>query len=203
MPNYNIPGTQRQVNLSMIQGYPGDLASNRTITQNGAIGLIALPDTTVPTAPIDVFVGKFGFACSSGNQVCSNATIAGLVNPMVAGFVLRNYGSAPMTWVQSAVGFGMSVPDGKIATVAFLGDFISVVTGVDTTGTANHVPVIGDILWANNIDGSVASTSASVTLVTGYTLAPGLRITQVGLIVSFTPGVNQTAAIFSGYLGTH
>lgn len=185
------PGFQKQVNLNVYQGYPGDLASDRCAVILGANGKFASGD---------VNVGYGCFLTTNGNQVASDTTTAG--TSVVAGFVLRNWGAAPMTWVQSDVGYGMTVPDGKQATVAFAGDFYSVVTGVNGSGAANHVPTVGENIWVKTTDGSLASAPASVTTVTGYVQAAGWYITGTGGLTPATVGANQTFAKFSGSLGS-
>ena len=185
------PGTQKQVTLNVYAAYPGDVGSNRTGVILGANGKFALGDVTV---------GYGCFLAGNGNQVASTAAAAG--TNIVAGFVLRNQGNAPMNWVQSAVGFGMVVPDGKGVTVAFAGDFVSVITGVSAAGVANHVPTLGENIWISTTDGSIASAPVATATVTGYVQASGWYVSLLGLSTPATVGVNQAFVQFSGTLGS-
>lgn len=183
----NVPGFQKQVNLQVFEGYPGDLASSRTVLTAASRGLFAKGA---------VIIGNAAFLCVSGNQMASNSTDAG--STYVAGFVLRNVASAPMPWADTAVGYSMLVPDGKQGTAAYGGDFLGIITGVQTNGTANHVPVLGEPVWVKLTDGSLASAPSSVTTVTGYVLNPhGWVVTEVGIYTSATVGANQAFAKFS------
>jgi hypothetical protein len=189
MANITIPGFQQQVNLAINNVTPGDIFGARTSVTLGANGKFALGD---------VNVGNFAFNCTSGVQVSSDSTSAGLSTPSVAGFVVRNAGpGAVMNNNDSSTGFGLVVPNGKQATVAINGDAAAIVTGVNSSGVANHVPVVGDILFASNTDGSLASVPAGTTTVTGYTPAYGWAVTFTGYTTNATVGANQSACKIS------
>jgi hypothetical protein len=180
-------GTQKSVNLVMLQGLPGDLASARTQVTLAANGLFALGDVTV---------GGACFYTSNGNQVVSDST-DGTTN--VAGFVLRNTGLSPMSWVDSDLGYGFVVPNGSQATVAVGGDIMGIITGINSSGTANHVPTIGEYIWVNLTTGALAAAPSSVATATGYTRT-NMKITQIGGVTSATVSSNQTFGVYSGNL---
>lgn len=181
------PGFQQQVNLQMLQGLPGDFASDRTAVTLSANGLFAKGDVTV---------GNACFYGTSGNQVVSNSSNG---TNAVAGFVIRNAGLSPMGWSDSQAGFGFVVPDGTQANVATGGDFMAVITGINSSGVADHVPVIGDIIWVNLTTGALASAPSSVSTATGY-IKTGWKVTKVGLLTQATVSTNQTFGVFSGQL---
>lgn len=185
-----IPGFQKKVYLNVFNGYPGDLASNVTQDTDGAQGYFSLGD---------VIVGNCCFIANNGNQVASSSSVSGATQ-VIAGFVLRNQGLAPMTWTDSNKGYGMLVPDGKQATVANNGSFLGIITGVDDTGVADHVPVIGESIWVKLLDGSLASAPKNITSVTGYVQALGWNVKLINGNTPAIVGANQTFASFGGML---
>jgi hypothetical protein len=183
-----LPGFQKRVSQVVYSGYPGDLASAKTQVQLNATGAFALGD---------VIVGNACFYANGGNQVCSSSLTIGATQ-VVAGFVLRNMGLAPMGWNDSAIGYSMVVPDGKQPTVAQGGDFLGIITGVSTLGVADHVPTLGESIYVSLADGSLASAILG-TVVTGY-VPTNWKITFTNLTTVATIGVNQKFAKFSGQL---
>lgn len=183
------PGFQKQVNLQVYQGYPGDLLSDRTPVTLAANGLFALGDVAVAAGC---------FYSTNGNQVATDSGDAGTT--ALAGFVLRNQGLAPMGWSDSQIGYGFIVPDGTQATVAVGGDIAMIILGVDTSGSATHVPTVGEYIWVNTTTGAIASAATSVATVTGYVRAGTFKITGVGYLTPATVGANQTFGKISGTL---
>lgn len=180
------PGFQQAATATVRAGFPGDLASAKTAINIAAEGLFALGD---------LIVGNGAFYAPGGNQVVTdsaNGTTA------FAGIVLRNAGLAPMSWADSQIGYGFIVPDGTQATVANGGDFKAIITGVNASGVADHVPLVGENIWVNLTTGAWAAAPISATSVTGYTRAGTFKVTRVGLLTSATVGVNQTFGVISG-----
>lgn len=181
-----LPGFQRTVTSIPDSAVAGDILSAKTQVQLNATNVFALGD---------VIVGHACFYANSGNQVCSSASTIGATQ-LVAGFVVRNMGLAPMGWVDSAIGYSLIVPDGKQPTVAQGGDFAGLITGVNASGVANHVPVLGEAVYVALTDGSLASAPVGTT-VTGY-VATNWNITYTDLVTSQTIGANQKLVKFSG-----
>lgn len=184
-----ITGFQKSVDLNVYNAYPGDLASDKTAVTLAGNGYIALGDVTI---------GACCFLNASGNQVATNSSNAGTT--ALAGFVLRNQGLAPMGWSDSQAGYGFVAPDGTQVSVAIGGDFYAVITGVQADGAANHVPLVGELIWINTTTGALASAPSSVTTVTGYIQASGWKVSKVGLLTPATVSTNQSFCVFSGLL---
>lgn len=184
-----LPGFQKSAYLKVQQGLPGDLGSGRTVVNLAANGYFAL-------GPVTVGVGCF--LATSGTQVCTASSDAGTTTS--AGIVLRNQGLAQMSWSDSQQGYGFTVPDGGQPSVANGGDILVILTGVDTSGAANHTPVVGDVVWQKLTDGTLASAPSSVSTVTGYIRLGTFRVTLVGLLTSATVSTNQTFGQISGTL---
>lgn len=181
-----LPGTQQTGAFTLTSAYPGDWVGDRGAVTLSTVGRAALGDCAVGN-------GVFLFS-GNGNQVCVNATTAGATSAF--GIVLRNQG-APMPYPALGLGYATVVPDTYTATVATSGDVAVVGLGVGAAGTANHVPVIGDLVWANGTTGAIATAPASVTTITGYLPLNGWQVTKVGLRMATTYIANQTGIIVS------
>jgi|GEM_PF-6071056 hypothetical protein len=186
----DFPGFQRSATGVPNQVLPGDVIGGRTAVTLGANGKFALDTLTV---------GYAAFLTANGNQAASNITDAG--TSVVGGIVLRNQGLAPMGWAESQVGFTFVVDQGAQVTLGVNGKFAAIITGVDTSGTPDHVPVLGDQIWVSTTTGAFASAPASVTTVTGYVIAPGWLVNKVNYVNStVTIGAFQTLGSFAGQL---
>lgn len=180
------PGFQQSVGLTVNQALPGDLLSDRTAVTLAANGLFAKGDLPI---------GGGAFYATNGNQVANSTAGAG--TSLFAGINLRNTGLSPMAWSDSQLGYGFVTPDGTQATIATRGDIAVLLTGVNGSGVADHVPVVGDVVWISTTDGTLASAPSSATTVTGYVITGGFVVTQVGLITQATVASNQSLARIS------
>lgn len=184
-----FPGFQKTVDPVVFTAYPGDPASDKTFAQLNADGYFALGDLSI---------GLGAFLAPSGNQVATVSATAGTT--AFAGIVTRNAGLAPMGWNDSQAGYGFVVPNGTQGSVAVAGDYFAVLTGVDGTGTPNHVPVVGDFVWCSLTNGTFATAPSTVTAVTGYVRCGSSIVTKVGAftVPGVTIGTNQTFGVISG-----
>lgn len=182
-------GTQRQVSAFVVNGYKGDLASVQTPVNLTARSMIAKGL---------VNIGQFVFRVNANQAQSVKAGSSGLV----AGFTLRNQGSAQSSYEAGVIGYTMIAEDGKTLSVAQAGDFFAVITGVDALGVADHIPTYGEQLWAKDVDGSVASAPSSIATVTGYTKVSGMYVNQVNLITTGAEVISvfSTFGVISGFL---
>ena len=184
-------GTQQTGLYQSIAGYPGDLADGQTIATLGAKSYQCYADAQGN----GVIVGNGAFLLPTG-QVADNNT-DGSTNKVV-GIVARNTNEATMDWDDSFYGYSTQVADGKSATIINNGAVYVKGTGLNAAGVADHVPAIGDLVYAKNTDGSIGTAPAGVTP-TGYTLISGYSVRQNTNIYSAQPIVaNQTLVIIDG-----
>ena len=95
----------------------------------------------------------------------------------------------------------MSIDDGRqVMPITGGQNILAVITGVDTDGLADHVPLIGEQLYVSETDGSLACAPLSVATVTGYVKATGWTVSKTGLLTPATVGANQSFCAFSGLL---
>lgn len=185
-----LPGFQRSASARVNQILPGDVYGGRTSVTLGAQGYFALGTVTI---------GNAVFMATNGNQVASNITAAG--TSVVAGIALRNQGGSPLSWTDSQIGYGFTASEGSQISVGFNGKFGALITGVDTTGTADHIPLIGEQIWVNTTTGAFACAPSTVTSVTGYVIAQGWLVNRVAMFnATITVGANQTLGLIAGQL---
>ncbi len=186
----NVPGFQQSATGVVGNYFPGDIIGGQTTVTLAANGYFA---------KADCIVGYGLFRAADGVSVASNATDAG--TQVLAGINARNTGGAYMSWADSNIGYSYVTPQGSQPTAWFGGKIGALITGVQADGTANHVPAIGEQIWIKLLDGSIAAAPASVTAVTGYIQAIGLKVFSVGgYNQSVVIGANQTLAVIAGTL---
>lgn len=179
------PATQRSATYNVAQYYPGDIVGGRTAVNLGTNGYFALGDLTI---------GAGCFLADSGNQVSAVRSVAGSTAP-VAGIVPRNQGMAPMSFDKTLIGWSMTLADGMQATVVETGDVAVVVTGVDSSGAADHDPTVGETIFVSETDGSLACST--VETVSGY-VASTFKVSKNTLFSeSVTLGTNQLGCLIS------
>jgi hypothetical protein len=185
-----LPGFQRTATKRVNEILPGDVYSGRTAAVLGANGKFALGTVTI---------GNGCFLATNANQVASSTSAAG--TSVFAGIVLRNQGGAPLSWADSQTGYGYSVTEGAQVSVGFSGQFGALITGVNGSGVANHVPVVGEQIWVNITTGAFACVPAGVTTVTGYVIAPGWLVNRIAMYnATVTVGANQSLCLIAGQL---
>jgi hypothetical protein len=185
-----ITGFQQNATGKVSNYFPGDIIGGQTTATLGAEGYFAKDDC---------IIGNALFRASDEQSVASNATLAG--TQIIAGINARNTGGSYMPWDASLQGYSYVTPAGSQPTAWIGGKIGALVTGVDATGAANHVSVIGEQIWVKLTDGSLASAPISIADVTGYVKADGLKIYATGgYNSSVTVGANQTLAIIAGNL---
>lgn len=184
------PGTQKTASAQVTTFFPGDPYGGQTAVTLAANGIFALGD---------VVIGNAVFYAPNGNQAASNITAA--TTSVIAGIAMRNQGLAPLGWNASQDGYGLIASEGSQLSVFIGGKIGALITGVNTSGAADHVPILGDLIWVKTSDGTFGAVPASVTTVTGYVRAFGLAVLFVGQYNPFiTIGANQTLGVIAGNL---
>lgn len=161
-----IPITQQSVQYRVNEAYPGDWTSDR-----GSVTLSAVSKIAVGDLPI----GGGVFPMANPDTVTANSTTPTALNTQVVGFVLRNQAPAVMPGLSN---FYQAVPDSQTSSIATAGSLATIATGVNATGTPDHSPAYGDLVWVNLTTGLVATAPSSITAVTGYALATGWVVTK-------------------------
>lgn len=164
-------GFQKTVNLTPAPAVAGDFASSnpRATVLAGPGGLVA--------GLGGVTVGKFAWVAADGVTVLSRGTKA--IAP--SGFVHREQQALIQTYLAES---GMNIPQGFPVTLHNEGDFWAVNGGAGAFG-------VGDAVYANYADGTVAQSAATNATGTG---AMGATFTASG------SGTNLTVSAVTGLI---
>lgn len=185
-----IPGFQKSATANVAMFYPGDVIGGQTTVTLSENGYLAADDC---------LIGNGLFRSTDGVSVSNSSVVAGTT--VVAGINVRNAGGAYMSWTDSQLGFSLSTPAGSQPTAWIGGKMGALVTGVNTSGAANHTPLIGELLWMNNTTGALACAPASVATVTGYTKVDGVKVQTIGGVnENVTIGANQGLVVIAGQI---
>lgn len=181
-----MPGFQKTVNLTPAPAVAGDFASAnpRATVLAGTGGLVA--------GNGGVTVAKFAWVGADGNTVLSRGTAA----KAPSGFVHREQQGLIVTYLGEST---MNVPIGFPVTLHNQGDFWAVNAGPAALA-------VGDAIYANYADGSVAqaaATSASGTGSIGATFTAtgsgtNLTVSAVTGLISIGDTLGVTAGITAG-----
>lgn len=185
-----VAGFQQSGLTQVIGGYPGDLVGGRTVATLGAKGYQAFNN---PSSARTTWceAGQGVFLLSDGYRVAGNTT-DGSTN--LAGIAVRNVNT--MDWTDSYQGFSIIIPDGKLVEAFIFGDIIVQATGVNASGTADHIPARNDLVWVVNANGSIVTAPSSVTVANATSTK--LTVSQTGLYSNPALGANLGLVVVSG-----